>query len=89
MALGAAPAMVRAMILRQASTLTLVGGMIGLAAALALGRFAEALLFRMNGWDGAVLSFSTIFLATVALVAGLVPAIRASRVDPMTALRCE
>src|SRR5262249_16866774 len=54
MALGAAPARVRGMILRQVGLMTLVGGAIGLAGAIGLGRFAESLLYRMKGWDPTV-----------------------------------
>src|SRR5438309_8897362 len=51
MAPGAAPARVRAMVLRQVGVMTAVGGAIGLAAAVSLGRLAESLLFKLNGYD--------------------------------------
>ena len=89
MALGAAPARVRGMILRQVGTMTMVGGVIGIAAAIALGRFAEALLFELKGWDPAVLAMSIVLLTMVALGAGFIPALRASQVEPMRALRYE
>ncbi len=75
------------MILRQVGTMTLVGGGIGLAAAVWLGRVAQSLLFQMKGYDPAVLVGATAALVLVALAAGFVPALRASRVDPMLALR--
>jgi predicted permease len=55
MALGAAPARVRGMVMRQVGTMTVVGGAIGLAAAVALGRLAQSLLFQLQGWDPVVL----------------------------------
>jgi len=89
MALGAAPARVRSMVLRQVCVMTAVGGAIGLATAVALGRLAESLLFKLNGYDPAVLSASAGALAAVALLAGWLPAHRAAQVDPMRALRYE
>jgi ABC-type antimicrobial peptide transport system permease subunit len=89
MALGAAPARVRAMVLRQVGLMTIVGGVIGLVAAVWLGHLAQSLLFELQGWDPAVLIASVVTLTLVALGAGFVPAHRASQVDPMSALRYE
>jgi predicted permease len=89
MALGAAPARVRAMVLRQVGLMTIVGGIVGLFAGVAAGFGAEALLFEMKGYDPVVLAVSAVLLTLVALGAGLIPAHRASRVDPMQALRYE
>jgi putative ABC transport system permease protein len=89
MALGAAPARVRLMVLRQVGFMTLIGGAIGLGAAIGLGRLAESLLFQLKGSDPAVLAGAAVALAIVALGAGFIPARRASQVDPMTALRYE
>ena len=89
MALGAAPARVRGMILRQVGVMTLVGGAIGLAAAVGLGRLAESLLFQLQGYDPAVLAGAAAALTLVALGAGFIPAHRASQVEPMSALRYE
>jgi predicted permease len=89
MALGAAPGRVRAMVLRQVGLMTMIGGAIGLAAAVGLGRLAQSLLFRLRGSDPAVLVSAAIALTIVALGAGFIPALRASRIDPMRALRYE
>ena len=89
MALGASPAQVRTMMLRQVGMMTLVGGAIGLSAAIGLGRLAQTLLYQLRGTDPAVFGASTAALVLVALCAGLIPAYRASQVDPMQALRYE
>ena len=89
MALGAAPSRVRAMVLKQVGVMTLIGGLVGLTAAFWIGPAAEALLFQLDGRDPIVMAASALVLAVVALAAGFVPAHRASRVEPMWALRYE
>jgi predicted permease len=89
MALGADGGRVRGMVLTQVGRMTIVGGVIGLAAAVGIGRLAQSLLYEMEGYDPVVLSGSALLLTLVALGAGLVPALRASRIDPMRALRYE
>jgi putative ABC transport system permease protein len=89
MALGADGSRVRRMVLRQVAVMTLVGGVIGIAAAIAMGLSAQSLLFEMKGYDPAVIGIATVALCVVALAAGYIPAHRASRVDPMLALRYE
>jgi len=89
MALGAAPGRVRGMVLRQVAIMTLVGALLGLAGALGVGKAAQSMLFQMTGADPVVLALSAIALALVALCAGFIPAHRASRVDPMRALKYE
>lgn len=89
MALGADASRVRAMILGQVGLMTLVGGAVGLAAAVGVGRTARSLLFELEPYDPAVLVASAILLALVALAAGLLPAQRASKIDPIRALRYE
>ena len=89
MALGASPNRVRGMVLRQVAIMTLVGALVGLAGALSVGRAAQSMLFQMTGADPAVLALSAVVLAVVALCAGFIPAHRASRVDPMRALKYE
>jgi predicted permease len=89
MALGAAPARVRGMLLKQVGLMTLIGGSIGLVGAFFLGRLAESLLYQLKGRDPLVLTVAAIVLTLVALAAGFIPAHRASKVDPMWALRYE
>ncbi len=89
MALGADSARVQRMILKQVGLLTAVGAGLGLVAAIAIGRAAGSLLYELDGWDPTVLVGSSVFLLLIALLAGGVPARRASRIDPMVALRDE
>jgi predicted permease len=89
MALGAAPNRVRGMVLRQVAIMTLVGTLVGLAGALGVGRGVQSILFQMTGADPMVLALSAVALVLVALCAGFIPAHRASRVDPMSALKYE
>ena len=60
-----------------------------MAAAIGLGQLAQSLLFELQGNDPMVLTLAAGVLILVALGAGLVPALRASRIDPMLALRYE
>ena len=80
---------VQKMVLRQVAIMTVIGGVIGLAAAVSLGRGARSLLFQLQTHDPLVMSSAAVVLALVALGAGYIPALRASRVDPMHALRYE
>jgi ABC-type antimicrobial peptide transport system permease subunit len=89
MALGADGARVRGMVLKQVGWMTVIGTVLGLAAAIGLGQLAQSLLFELQGHDPMVLSIAAAVLILVALGAGLIPALRASRIDPMMALRYE
>jgi predicted permease len=89
MALGAAPSNVQGLVLRQVMWMTLVGGAVGVGLAIWAGSYAKSLLFEMGNADPVVIVTSVGTLAVVALAAGFIPSRRASRVDPMTALRCE
>jgi ABC-type antimicrobial peptide transport system permease subunit len=89
MALGADGRRVRGMVMRQVGRMTVVGGPIGIAAALAIGRSASTLLYQLEGSDPGVIVGAAVALTLVALGAGYIPARRASRVDPMHALRYE
>jgi predicted permease len=89
MAVGADARRVRALVLRQVGRMTLAGGAVGLVAALALGRAARSLLFGLGPHDPAAVAAAAGVLAAVALGAAYLPARRASRVEPMRALRGE
>ena len=89
MALGAGPSEVRRMVLRQVAWMTVVGGALGLAAGLYLGRAARSLLYELQGYDPIVIAGSIAGLALVALAAGYIPARRAAAIDPLGALRFE
>jgi predicted permease len=89
MALGADGSAVRGMVMKQVAMMAAIGGLIGLAAAIGIGRLAQSLLFEMEGTDPFVLAGATFALAVVAIGAGFIPALRASRIDPMNALRYE
>ena len=88
-ALGADGARVRALVLRQVAKMIVVGGIIGLVGAFFLGRAAESLLFGLEGNDPVVMGGVAVLLSVVAFAAGYLPAYRASRIDPMVALRYE
>jgi putative ABC transport system permease protein len=89
MALGASQGHVLRKVIGQGAFLTIVGIMIGLAAALALTRFITSYLFGVSAMDPPTFVAIGALLAVIALVACYLPARRASKVDPMTALRYE
>jgi predicted permease len=89
MALGADAGSVLAMVMRQVGMMTLIGCAIGLVGAIALARGARSLLFQLEGSDPLVYVIAAVVLAIVALGAGFLPALRASKVDPVQALRYE
>jgi putative ABC transport system permease protein len=69
--------------------LVAIGLVAGLAASLALTRFVQAELYGITAYDPVTLVIATLGLALVACAAGYIPALRASRVDAMEALRYE
>ena len=77
------------MVLKQVGRMTLIGGALGMVAAVFLGRAAESLLFGLEGSDPFVFVAVAVLLVGVAMGAGYVPAHRASKIDPMEALRYE
>jgi putative ABC transport system permease protein len=89
LALGASPEKVRRMVVLQGMGLVLAGVVVGVGAALALARFIASLLFGVQTWDPAVYVTVVVVLSAVAWAATYLPARRASRVDPMIALRYE
>lgn len=77
------------MVLRQVARMAVIGGVLGIGAGLTLGRAARSLLFGYDGTDPLVIGAVADLLSLVALGAGYIPALKASRVDPMEALRYE
>jgi putative ABC transport system permease protein len=89
MALGAQVSDVLRMVIWRGMSLTLIGVMLGLAAALALTRVIKNLLFNVSATDPATFALIAMLLVGVALIAIYIPARRATRLDPIIALRCE
>jgi predicted permease len=87
MALGADGAELRALVFRQVARMTIVGGIVGLGVAFGIGSAARSLLYGLDGHDPLVVSLSVVLLVVVAFGAGLLPALRASRINPLSALR--
>jgi putative ABC transport system permease protein len=88
-ALGATTQSVLGLVMRQGMTITLIGVGIGLAGAFGLTRLISAQLFSVKATDPATFLSVTAVLVAVAIAATLVPALRATRIDPLTALREE
>jgi len=89
LALGASPDSVRRLVVRDGMRLVVVGLAFGAAAAFALSRFVSHLLFGVDARDLVTMTASALLLAVVGFVASYIPAVRATRVDPMLALRAE
>jgi macrolide transport system ATP-binding/permease protein len=89
MALGAQRVGVIWMVLRQVFVLAMVGLAIGLPIALATSKFVESFLFGMKPDDPWAISVAVAVLVAAAVIAGYAPARRASKIDPMVALRHE
>jgi predicted permease len=89
LALGAERGQVRGLVLREAAWLAIFGVVAGLAVALALGRLVKSMLYGLQPTDPPSLAAAASLLLAVALLASWMPALRASRVDPMVALRHE
>jgi predicted permease len=89
MALGAPSSQVLRLTLRQGMWLVAIGGAVGVAAALALTRLMQSLLYEVSAADPLTFAAVALLLALAALLACYIPARRAARIDPMVALRYE
>jgi ABC-type antimicrobial peptide transport system permease subunit len=89
MAMGAQTSHLRNMVLGQGMVLTVIGVVIGIVAAFWLSRFLTSFLFGVKAWDPLAFIMTPLLLSIVSLAATWIPAVRATRVDPMTALRFE
>lgn len=89
LALGASKSGIIGLVLREAAAMLLTGCLIGVAGALSLSRFTRAMLFEVSPTDAGIYTVAVTVLVVAGLAAGWLPALRAARVDPMTALRCE
>jgi predicted permease len=89
MALGATPARILSMVVREAATLLAAGLIAGIVLALIAGRQAAALLYELKPYDPPTMLVAALGLSIVALTATLLPARRAARLEPTTALREE
>ncbi|MFC1545491.1 ADOP family duplicated permease [Gemmatimonadota bacterium] len=89
LSLGAQPKEIFRLVLRQGMLLTAIGIAIGLIASFTLTRYISSLLFEVDPIDPVILGSASVFLGIVALLASYIPSHRASRVDPVKALRSE
>jgi putative ABC transport system permease protein len=89
MALGAEPRHVLADVLRRGMVLTMAGLVAGIAIALAVTRLVSSMLVNVGAADPLTFAGAALFLASVAFLACYLPARRATKVDPMVALRWE
>jgi ABC-type antimicrobial peptide transport system permease subunit len=89
MSLGADRRSIIALVLRESLLLLAIGLTLGVALALAASSAASSLLFGLKPHDAATLVMATVILAVIALAASYIPALRASRLDPLDALRHE
>jgi len=88
-ALGAESADVRNMVVSQGMRFALVGVVVGIGSAFGLAKLIASLLFGVTAWDPAVFIAVPVVLTSIALFAIWLPATRATRIDPVTALRYE
>jgi putative ABC transport system permease protein len=88
-ALGARPFNVVALIMRQGGLVTAIGLSAGLTLSLIFGHLLEALLYGITPHNPVTLIGAAVFLAAVALASMVVPALKATRLDPIVAIRCE
>ena len=88
-ALGAKRGQIIGLVMRDTAAMLLSGVLLGTALALLTGRAATAMLFGLKPYDLATLAFAVVLLAVIGVLASLLPAVEASNLDPVTALRSE
>jgi ABC-type antimicrobial peptide transport system permease subunit len=88
-ALGARRGQVIRLVMRDTASMLAIGVIFGTALALIAGRAATTMLFGLKPYDIATLAFAILLLAAIAVLASLLPAFKASRLNPVDALRCE
>jgi predicted permease len=89
LALGARAGSVLGLVLRSAATVSAIGLLFGLACSVVLRRLLESRLFGVNGLDPTTMAATAVAIAALTLIASLVPALRAARVDPVRSLRVD
>ena len=89
LALGAQPALVIWLVMREVLLLLVIGLAVGIPAAMLLGRYVSSQLYGIQAADPIIAVSTTVLIALVSAAAGLIPAHRASRIDPILALRTE
>jgi predicted permease len=89
LALGAQPTAVLALVMREVLLLLAIGLAIGIPLAMTLGRYVASQLYGIKATDPAIAIWTVVLLTFVSALAGLIPATRASRIDPILALRTE
>ena len=88
-ALGAQPGLVIWLVMKEVLLLLSIGLAIGIPAAIGLGRLVATQLYGVKAYDPSIAGVTTIVLIAASMTAGLIPAHRASRIDPIVALRCD
>jgi ABC-type antimicrobial peptide transport system permease subunit len=89
MAFGATGGDVRRLVFSHVGRITMIGGAIGVAAAIGLGRLGESFLFRLEGFNLPIIAAASATVIGVAVLAGVLPARRAASVNPVDALRAD
>jgi ABC-type antimicrobial peptide transport system permease subunit len=89
LALGAEPGSVMLLVMREVLLLLAIGLAVGIPSAIGLGRYVSAQLYGIQAADPAIAVWTVVLLTVVSVAAGLIPAKRASRIDPILALRTD